>query len=85
MKVTGFDLRKSDGGKSLAFGRIIIEDKLQVDCSILDGKNGLFVAFPSKKGGDGKWYSTFRIIDRELSDQIQEQVIYYYEQNIKNL
>ena len=85
MKVTGFDLRKSTMEGSVAFGKIVIENAIQVEISIKDSKNGLFVAFPSKRGKDNKWYNQVKIIDREISDNIQEQVIYFYEQNIKNL
>ncbi|MBT3981791.1 MAG: hypothetical protein HOE90_10585 [Bacteriovoracaceae bacterium] len=85
MKVTGFDLRKSEVGKSLAFGRIIMDDVFEVEVQIMTGKNGPFVSYPSKKGKDGKWYNQFRILDRSISDKVQDQVIYFYEQNIKPL
>ncbi len=85
MKVTGFDLKKSAHESSIAFGKIVIENAIQIEISIKEGKNGLFVAFPSKKGKDNKWYNQVRIIDREVSDLIQEQVIYFYEKNIKDL
>ena len=77
MKVTGFDLRKSTHESAVAFGRVILDNVLQVEVSIKDGKNGLFVSFPSKKGKDNKWYQQVKIIDRAVSDAIQEQIIYY--------
>jgi DNA-binding cell septation regulator SpoVG len=85
MKVTGFDLRKSNVEKTHAYGKIVIENVIQVEVSIKDSKNGLFVAFPTKRGSDNKWYPQFKIIDREISDSIQEQVIYWYEKNLKNV
>ena len=86
MKVTGFDLKKSDReGNQKAFGRIIIDDIFEVEVTLVEGKNGLFVSFPSKKSNTGKWFSLFRILDREVSDNLNEQVIYFYEKNIAPL
>lgn len=85
MKVTGFDLKKSGQGKSLAFGRIVLDGVLEVDISIMEGKNGPFVSYPSRQGKDGKWYSQVKVIDRDVSQKIQDQVIFFYEQNVKNL
>lgn len=83
MKVTGFDLKKSEKeGNTKAFGRIIIDDAFEVEVSVVEGKNGLFVSYPSKKSANGKWYSQFRILDRQVQDDVAEQVVYYFEKNV---
>lgn len=85
MKVTGFDLRKSTVGSSVAYGRIVIEGVFEVEVSIMNGKNGLFVSWPSKRGKDSRWYPQFKVLDKDLNEKINDQVIYFYEQNIKGL
>ncbi|MBL7665118.1 MAG: septation protein SpoVG family protein [Bacteriovoracaceae bacterium] len=85
MKVTGFSLKKSTQGTSLAYGKIVLDNIIEVDVSIMNGKNGLFVSYPSKKGKDERWYPQFKIIDRTVSDEIQAQVIAHYESQVKNL
>lgn len=85
MKVTGYALKKSTQGSSLAYGKIVLDNIIEVEVSIMNGRNGMFVSFPTKKGSDNKWYPQFKFIDRAISDAVQEQVILYYEKNIKDL
>jgi DNA-binding cell septation regulator SpoVG len=84
MKITGFGLKKSDfEGAAVAYGKIVIENLFEVDISLMTGKNGLFVSYPSKKGKDGRYYPQFKVLDKMVADSFQEQVIKFYEQNIK--
>lgn len=45
-------------------------------CKLLEGSNGLFIAFPSRKGNDGKYYNHARFTDipLELPDAIAEAI-----------
>ena len=49
-----------------AFANLIIEDILEV-CGfrIVDGRNGLFVSPPQKKGADDKWYNDVRFLEEK--------------------
>ena len=42
------------------------------DCRVVEGKNGDFVAFPSEKGSDGKYYSK---VWASLSDEDSAAII----------
>lgn len=41
-------------------------------CTVVEGKRGDFISFPSKKGKDDKWYS---IVYARLSDNDQEIIL----------
>lgn len=42
------------------------------DCRVVEGKNGDFIAFPSEKGSDGKYYSK---VWASLSDEDSAAII----------
>ena len=43
-------------------------------CRIVDGKNGKFLAFPSRKGSDGNYYNHARITDADMCEAIIEAI-----------
>lgn len=44
-------------------------------CRLVDGKNGTFVSFPSRKGNDGKYYAhAFALLDDKTIEDICGQV-----------
>lgn len=44
-------------------------------CRIVDGKNGTFISFPSRRGTDGKYYShAYAVLDDAAVQSICEQV-----------
>lgn len=45
-------------------------------CKLLEGSNGVFIAFPSRKGSDGKYYNHARFTDMpvDLPDAIAEAI-----------
>ena len=55
MNITDVRIRKiSDDGKMRAVASITLDDEFVVhDIKIIDGRNGLFIAMPSKKMSDG--------------------------------
>lgn len=86
MRVTGFDLKKSVGeGSAVAFGRVVLDNLIEVDVRIMNGKNGLFISYPGRKGAGDRWFSQFKFIDRQVGDDVQNQIIAYYEKNVKTL
>jgi DNA-binding cell septation regulator SpoVG len=40
------------------------------DCRIVDGENGKFLSFPSRKGSDGNYYNRARITDSDMCEAI---------------
>ena len=69
--------------KIKAFASVIFNDDIEVECRIMDGKNGLWVAWPSNKVGD-KWYSNFKFIDRKIKNGVENLLIKEYTKKLNN-
>jgi len=67
----------TDKSKALkAFCDISLSDKIVIrGCRVVQGQNGIFVAMPQTKGGDGQWYPIVTIRDEALRKSINEEVI----------
>jgi len=65
--------------KAKAFVSVIFNDKIEVQCSILNGKYGLWVQWPSEKRGN-KWKKLFLIKDAELKYKIEKEILVLYQQ-----
>lgn len=67
-------------GKTRAMARIVLNDCLQLTgLRIVDGANGLFVAYPNDPGYKGEDYrSIFYPLTRELRDHIESVVLGKY-------
>lgn len=51
------------------------------DCRVVEGKNGDFIAFPSDKGSDGKYYSK---VYAPLSEEDTKQIISEVEKQLNS-
>lgn len=49
------------------FFDMIVNDVTIYGCTLLEGKNGMFVSFPSKKGKNNKYYN-FAYVDLSEAD-----------------
>ena len=63
----------------LAFMSVIFNDTVEINCNILNGKYGLWVAWPSVKEKDN-WIKLFNIKDKELKEEIETNLLKYYKQ-----
>lgn len=63
----------------LAFMSVIFNDKLEVTCNVLNGKYGLWIAWPSVKEQD-KWRKIFDIKDKKLKEEIETKLLRHYKQ-----
>ncbi|MBR3628214.1 MAG: septation protein SpoVG family protein, partial [Elusimicrobia bacterium] len=61
----------------LAFMSVIFNDAIEINCNVLNGKYGLWVAWPSIKEKD-KWNKLFEIQDKKLKEDIETELIKYY-------
>ena len=66
----------------LAFMSVIFNDNIEVNCNILNGKYGLWVAWPSIKEKE-KWRKIFNIKDKNLKEEIEVILLKHYK-NKKN-
>ncbi|AZR74953.1 septation protein SpoVG [Anoxybacter fermentans] len=80
MKITEVKVRKIErDGKFLAYATITIDDCFVVkDLKVVKGKNGLFVAMPSRKKSDGEYIDIAHPITSEARELIQRAVLEEY-------
>lgn len=73
-------------GKTKGFARVVLNDQIQLTgLRIVDGVNGLFVAYPNDPSYKGEDYkSIFYPLTRELRDHIETVVITKYNEAIKS-
>ncbi|MCL2145039.1 MAG: SpoVG family protein [Endomicrobia bacterium] len=75
-KINKFSKVKKNGNIK-AFASVIFEDLLEAECRIMDGKNGLWVAWPARKNG-GAWEPDFSFTDKKLKKQVESGLILRY-------
>ena len=59
-------------GKTLAFFTLDVQGVKIYNLTLVDGKDGVFVGFPSKQCKDGKYYSTVWISDKKERETVAE-------------
>lgn len=86
MNITDVRIRKiSAEGKMKAIVSVTFENQFVVhDIKVIEGKNGLFIAMPSRKTPDGEFKDIAHPINTETREQIQKAILDEYEK-VKNL
>jgi stage V sporulation protein G len=81
MKITDVRIRKiSDDGKMKAVVSITFDDEFVVhDIKIIDGQNGLFIAMPSRKMGEGDFRDIAHPLLSETRTRIKDAIFAEYE------
>ena len=81
MNITDVRIRKiSDDGKMKAVVSITFDDEFVVhDIKIIDGLNGLFIAMPSRKMGEGDFRDIAHPLLSETRTKIKEAIFAEYE------
>jgi len=81
MNITDVRIRKiSDDGKMKAVVSITFDDEFVVhDIKIIDGQNGLFIAMPSRKMGEGDFRDIAHPLISETRTKIKEAIFAEYE------
>ena len=87
MKVTDVRIRKvSDEGKMNAVVSITFDNEFVVhDIKIIDGQNGLFIAMPSRKMGEGDFRDIAHPLDSETRNKIREAIFEEYEKALNEM
>lgn len=80
MKITDVRIRKVDGQSRLrAIVSITIDDAFAVhELRIIEGKEGLFVAMPSKEVGEGKFKDIAHPINVETRQMVEKAILDKY-------
>jgi stage V sporulation protein G len=81
MRITDVRVRKvSDEGKMKAVVSVTFDDEFVVhDIKIIDGQNGLFIAMPSRKMGEGDFRDIAHPLVSETRNRIKEAIFAEYE------
>lgn len=67
--------------KTKAFIGLELDDTLVIKgLTLVEGKDGLFLSFPSKKGKDGKYYNSVYSLDKEWGNLLQDACIKKYKE-----
>lgn len=85
MKITDVRIRRVDGQSRLrAVVSITIDDAFAVhELRIIEGKEGLFVAMPSKEVGEGKFKDIAHPINAETRELIEKTILEKYTEVLK--
>ncbi len=81
MKVTDVRVRKvSDDGKMKAIVSVTFDDEFVVhDIKIIEGQNGLFIAMPSRKMGEGDYRDIAHPLNSDTRNKIKEAIFSEYD------
>ena len=85
MQVTDVRVRKIyEEGKMKAIVSVTFNDQFVVhDIKIIDGQNGLFIAMPSRKIGEGEFRDIAHPINSETRELVQDAVFEQYEKELE--
>lgn len=81
MNITDVRIRKvSDDGKMKAVVSITFDDEFVVhDIKIIEGQNGLFIAMPSRKMGEGDFRDIAHPLVSDTRNKIKDAIFAEYE------
>jgi stage V sporulation protein G len=81
MKITDVRVRKvSEDGKMKAVVSVTFDDEFVVhDIKIIEGQNGLFIAMPSRKMGEGDFRDIAHPLISETRNRIKDAIFAEYE------
>ena len=81
MNITDVRLRKvGEEGKLKAIASVTFDDEFVVhDIKVIDGQNGLFIAMPSRKIGNGEFRDVAHPLSSETRNKIRDAIFEEYE------
>ena len=81
LNITDIRVRKvSDEGKMKAVVSVTFDDEFVVhDIKVIDGQNGLFIAMPSRKMGDGDYCDIAHPLRSETRNRMKDAILEAYE------
>lgn len=69
----------SGSSKTKAFIDLNLDDTLVIKgLTLVEGKKGIFLSFPSKKGNDRKYYNSIYSLDKEWTQLLQDACVKKY-------
>lgn len=85
MNITDVRIRKiTDEGKMKAVVSVTFDDEFVVhDIKIINGQNGLFIAMPSRKVGEGDFRDIAHPLQSETRNKIKDAIFAEYDKLLK--
>lgn len=82
MKITDVRVRKvNSAGKMRAVVSVTFDDSFVVhDIKVIEGKERMFIAMPSRKTAEGEFKDVAHPINTELRDELQTVILKKYEE-----
>lgn len=86
MQITDIKVRKvSQEGKMRAVVSVTFDDVFVVhDIKVIEGKEKLFAAMPSRKSADGTYRDIVHPITSDMREELQSLILAKYEDFLKN-
>ena len=88
MKITSVNVRKieKDGSRMKGIASVLLDDAFAVhDIRIIEGDNGLFIAMPSRKVGEGNFRDIAHPINAEMRQVLEDAVLKAYHEALAQL
>lgn len=87
MTITDVRIRKiASDGKMKAIVSVTFDNEFVVhDIKVIEGQNGLFIAMPSRKIGEGNFRDIAHPINAEMRQMLEEEVLKAYQEAISQL
>lgn len=87
MRITDVRIRKvNDEGKMRAVVSVTFDDEFVVhDIKVIEGQNGLFIAMPSRKMGEGDFRDIAHPLTSETRNRIKEAIFEEYHKVLDHL
>ncbi|MEM5948917.1 septation regulator SpoVG [Spirochaetia bacterium 38H-sp] len=81
MEVTDIRIKKVEGdGKLKAYVTVTFDDCFVVhNIKVIEGKNGAFIAMPSRKTKDGEYKDVAHPIKADFRERLQSSILSMYE------
>lgn len=85
MQITDIRVRKiTKEGKMKAVVSVTFDEIFVVhDIKVIEGEEGLFIAMPSRRSGDGEYRDIAHPINSEMRDKLQKEILEKYEEAVK--
>lgn len=80
MKITNVTIKKVNDESNLkGYVTVVLEDCLAIhNLKIVNGLNGLFIAFPSQKGTNDKYYDVCHPITQSFREMLTDEILKEY-------
>ena len=88
MKITSVNVRKieKEGSRMKGIASVLLDDCFAVhDIRIIEGDNGLFIAMPSRKVGEGNFRDIAHPINAEMRQIVEDAVLSAYHEAVAQL